>query len=71
MHGLQEKRSGALNGSVEVYDCCDTLQVSDYSKFDMASFDEAHKKAVHDKQFPLDLENAFRMGARLGSGGNR
>ena len=25
-----------LNGSVEVYACCDTLQVTDYSKFNMA-----------------------------------
>ena len=42
-----------LNGSVEVYACCDTLQVTDYSK---------------EKQFPLDLEKAFEMGARLSGG---
>lgn len=24
-----------LNGEVEVYACCDTLQVTDYSKFNM------------------------------------
>lgn len=57
-----------LNGSVEVYASCDTLQVADYSKYDMASFSEEHKKAVREKQFPLDLEKAFEMGARLSGG---
>jgi len=56
----------ALNGRVVLLPCCDTLQVKDYSKFNMAGFDEAHKKEVREKQFPLDLENAFNMGARLG-----
>ena len=56
----------ALNGEVEVYPCCDTLQVNDYSKFNMAGFDEGHKREVREKQFPLDLENAFNMGTRLG-----
>ena len=58
----------SLNGSLEVYACCDTLQVADYSKFNMAGFNEAHKKSVREKQFPLDLEEAFRMGARLSKG---
>ena len=57
-----------LNGSVEVYACCDTLQVKDYSKYNMAGFSEEHKKAVRKEQFPKDLENAFQMGARLGGG---
>ncbi len=57
-----------LNGSAEVYACCDTLQVNDYSKYSMASFNEDHKKAMREKQFPQDLEQAFRMGARLGGG---
>ena len=58
----------ALNGAVEVYACCDTLQVKDYSGYSMAGFSEAHKKAVRETQFPLDLENAFRMGAALSAG---
>ena len=57
-----------LNGSVEVYACCDTLQVTDYSKFNMAGFNEDHKKEMREKQFPLDLEKAFEMGARLSGG---
>lgn len=55
----------ALNGSVEVYACCDTLQVQDYSKYNMAGFDEAHKKEMRKNQFPKDLEKAFQMGASL------
>ena len=58
----------ALNGEVEVYACCDTLQVNDYSKYNMASFREAHKKEMRETQFPKDLENAFNMGARLSGG---
>ena len=60
----------ALNGSVEVYACCDTLQVRDYSRYNMAGFNEGHKREMREKQFPLDLEEAFRMGAEL-SGGKR
>ena len=51
-----------LNGSVEVYACCDTLQVKDYSRYSMASFNEEHKKEMRTKQFPQDLEKAFKMG---------
>ncbi|MBR2831777.1 MAG: flavodoxin family protein [Oscillospiraceae bacterium] len=66
--GEIEQSFKALNGSTEVYACCDTLQVSDYSRYNMADFNEDHKKAVREKQFPLDLEKAFQMGARLSGG---
>lgn len=56
----------SLNGRVELLPCCDTLQVKDYSKFNMAGFNEEHKKEMREKQFPLDLEKAFQMGTRLG-----
>ena len=36
------------------------VQVKDYSRYDMAAFSEAHKKEVREKQFPKDLERAFR-----------
>ena len=55
-----------LNGEVEVYACCDTLQVTDYSRYNMASFKEEHKKEMREKQFPKDLEQAFQIGVRLG-----
>ena len=53
-----------LNGSIRITPVCDTLQVSDYSKYEMARFSETHKKAVHDKFFPLALESAFNIGCR-------
>ena len=62
-----------LNGKVQTLCSFDTLQVQDYSKFNMASFDAEHKKAHHEKQFPVDLEKARRMGmelVQLARGGN-
>ena len=58
----------ALNGKLELLPCCDTLQVTDYAKFSMAGFDEAHKRQVREEQFPRDLERAFQMGAALSRG---
>ncbi len=63
----QTNQFHALNGKVMVYASCDTLQVKDYSKFSMAGFNEEHKKTVHEQQFPMDLEEAFKMGAALSS----
>ena len=54
-----------LNGKVQILPSCDTLQVSDYSKFNMASFNEKHKREHHEKQFPKDLAAAREMGAEL------
>ena len=42
-----------------------TRTVKDYSKFNMAGFNAEHKKAHHEKQFPLDLEKARQMGIEL------
>ena len=66
-HSIEEIEQSfkGLNGSVETYACCDTLQVKDYSRYNMAGFDENHKKEMREKQFPNDLKEAFRMGARL------
>ena len=52
-----------LNGQVRIFPVCDTLQVKDYSKYDMAGFSEEHKKAVREAEFPAMLEQAFRIGA--------
>jgi multimeric flavodoxin WrbA len=52
-----------LNGSVRLIPVCDTLQVKDYSKYDMAGFSEQHKRAVRDAEFPAMLELAFKVGA--------
>lgn len=52
-----------LNGKIRIFPFCDTLQVKDYSKYEMASFSEEHKKAVHEAQFPAALEQAFKIGS--------
>ncbi len=54
-----------LNGDVTIYPSCDTLQVADYSKFNMASFDEAAKKKAHEELFSQDLQHAYEIGMRL------
>lgn len=54
-----------LNGEVCLYPCYDTLQVSDYSKFNMGSFDESIKTSIHEQNFPRDLENAYKAGQKL------
>ena len=54
-----------LNGDVSLYPVFNTLQVKDYTKFDMSGFNEEVKKDVHEEKFPIDLENAFNMGVFL------
>jgi multimeric flavodoxin WrbA len=43
----------------------DTWQVPDYAKYHITMFDEAKKRARHETQFPIDLQNAFDLGAKL------
>ena len=54
-----------LNGEVCLYPCHDTLQVADYSKYNMAGFDAERKRLSREKNFPKDLENAYQIGQRL------
>lgn len=54
-----------LNGEVCLYPCHDTLQVADYSKYNMAGFDAERKRLSREKNFPRDLENAYQIGQRL------
>jgi len=53
-----------LNGDVEIIPVYDTLQIKDYSKYEMAGFNEEHKKAVREEQFPADLKKAYEIGER-------
>lgn len=55
-----------LHGSTVSYAACDTLQVKNYSRYDMGFFDEAAKKQHRQEQFPEDLGECFKMGASLG-----
>ncbi len=53
-----------LNGKIRIFAVCDTLQVEDYSKYNMAGFSAEHKQEVHEKVFPLDKARAYKIGAR-------
>ena len=55
----------------EVLLSCDTYQFSDYSGYEASGFDEAHKAKVRERQFPVDCQKAFDMGARLTMAGKK
>lgn len=57
-----------LNGNVVSYPICDTLQVHDYSKYDMGGFSQELKEKQLVLQYPKDIEKAFEMGAELSKG---
>ena len=52
-------------GPTEILCSYDTYQFSKYDRYDAATFDEAHKAEVRDKQFPIDLDKAYELGRRL------
>ena len=54
-----------FKGKTESYVSLDTLQVKDYSKFAMRAFDPEEKRQHHNEQFPIDLQECFKMGERL------
>lgn len=52
-------------GPTEILACGNTLQVSDYSKYDWTMFDSAAKQEHHDKTFNSYLERAFELGKNM------
>ena len=54
-----------LKSNVRTYAANDTVQVSDYSKYSMGAFSADAKKVQHDNQFPIDLQEAFKMGVEM------
>ena len=54
-----------LNGEIKSYPVCDTLQVADYSKYNMGGFSQELKEKQLVLQYPKDIEEAFRIGAEL------
>lgn len=54
-----------LNGETSIYPVYNTLQVNDYSKFDMKNFNEEDKKKVHEEILPIDLKNAYNLARKL------
>lgn len=57
-----------LKGKVLTYGSCNTLQVKDYSKYRISIFSEEAKKSYHDSQFPVDMQEAFKMGVERSGG---
>ena len=56
---------GRLYGYNEILYSCDTYQFSDYNRYDCNMFPEEKKREQREKQFPVDLENAYQLGRRL------
>lgn len=59
------KMIGGIFGSCETLYALDTYQFTDYSKYYAGNFSEPHKAEVREKQFPIDLQNAYALGKRL------
>lgn len=53
-----------LRGDIRIHPVWDTVQVRDYSKFEMAGIDGAKKQARHDALFPDALSQAFEIGKK-------
>lgn len=52
-------------GSCDAVYATNTYQFKDYNRYDVNLFREEDKRAWRDKQFPIDLQNAYDMGAGL------
>ena len=52
-------------GSCETLYSYDTYQFSDYSRYYASMCNEKQKAGRREKQFPIDLNNAYQMGKRL------
>lgn len=55
-------------GPTKIMISSDTLQVSDYSKYNWTMFDPEAKKQRHETVFPTDKEKAFSLGAEMTGG---
>lgn len=62
LSGLEPPISG--EGCPIVYSC-NTYQLSDYDKYRVTLFDPMEKVAHREKQFPIDLKNAYELGRNL------
>ena len=54
-----------LNGHSEYMISADNYQFNDYSKYAASNFNAEHKAQIKEKQFPIDCQNAFKMGEKL------
>lgn len=56
---------GLLNGSVNIYPVCNTLQTDNYSKYEMKAMNAEDKHKSREERFPKDLEMAFKIGSDM------
>ena len=56
---------GTFVGPTRVLISSDTLQVSDYSRYNWTMFDPEHKKERHETVFPEDQKKAFALGEQM------
>lgn len=56
---------GYLMGNCRTLYSCDTYQFDDYSRYHASMWDEQHKAEHRDRQFPIDLQNAYELGRTL------
>ena len=63
--GSNERAMRRLFGHCEALYSCDTYQYTDYDKYDCNLFDKNKKAVQREKQFPIDVQNAYDMGKRL------
>jgi multimeric flavodoxin WrbA len=54
-----------IYGSCEFVGSYDTLQVSDYSKYDIQICDPKEKHRLRKERFPVDLKNAYELGRKV------
>lgn len=65
---MLQKYQNSLNGMVgptKVMICGDTLQVSDYSKYNWTMFNPEAKHNRHNEVFPNELKKAFSLGVEI------
>ena len=56
---------GTFVGPARLLISSDTLQVSDYSRYNWTMFDPEHKKERHETVFPEDQKKAFALGEQM------
>ena len=55
-------------GACELLLCTETLQFSDYDKYESEMFDKEARIKRHDEVFPEDCKRAYELGVRMASG---
>lgn len=63
--GFTGEEMERIYGYNEIMYSCDTYQYTDYSRYEVNMFSEEKKREQRDKQFPIDLQNAYELGKRL------